>query len=306
MCLRLHHDKNEIYCDLYYYDINIINYLGLKHNSVKIQNDINKSLNNNSNKNNLVYKNLQKVLTVLKSNETYRFGDVINNNVHLINAIIGNPDTYKGSLLYEYIVRLKSENLLRFCKKKKKYSIASTTTLIMRYRTLARSCMKFKRKEIPCCDTLVVHLRTGDIVANKTHAYYTDPVEIYKLINTYINNQNGKIKRIVLITALHYGVAHEGITHYRKTLSNKHPFAYTRESERLNHVYIEEIVKNCTLPVLIKSEGDIDNSLIFMAYAKHFINTKGNFSKCLRNLNSLIKNMTTTEKKEDISINSIE
>ena len=306
MSLTLRNDTKDIECRLYQYDIKIIHYLGLQNKSVDIKKDLTKTLRNKNESNKIIYKNLHNVIIVLKSNETYRFGDVINNNLHLINSIIQSPSNYKGSLLYEYILRLKSENLLRFCKKKKKFTILKSSNMKMRYQSLARSCIKFKRKEIPSHDSLVVHVRTGDIIGNKTHTYYMEAVEVYNLINNYIkNNQKANIQRIELVTALHYGVAHEGITHYRTNLNKKeHPFAYTSESERLNHVYIQEIVNNCKLPVLIKSEENIDNSFMFMVYAKHFINTKGQFSRCLRNVNSIIKEFTMAEENENSLINN--
>ena len=82
--------------------------------------------------NKLIYKNLHNVLSVLKSNKIYCFGDVINNNIHLINTIIKNADSYKRTLLHDYILRLKNEDLLKFDKKIRQYYIVSTASLEIR------------------------------------------------------------------------------------------------------------------------------------------------------------------------------
>ena len=143
--------------------------------------------------------------------------------------------------------------------------------------------VKERNKIIQNEDELIIHLRTGDDVNHSPYSIdqLLETKDSHKIIKNYnyynnLNYQKNKIKKIIIVASVFSG----GGT------SSKDDFS--RSYEYINK--IKEFFESKKYEVDTKLNGDPDEDFIFMANAKNFVPSGGNYSKLIKNLVLLNKN----------------
>lgn len=143
--------------------------------------------------------------------------------------------------------------------------------------------VKERNKIIQNEDELIIHLRTGDDVNHSPYSIdqLLETKDSHKIIKNYnyynnLNYQKNKIKKIIIVASVFSG----GGTNSKDDFS--------RSYEYINK--IKEFFESKKYEVDTKLNGDPDEDFIFMANAKNFVPSGGNYSKLIKNLVLLNKN----------------
>lgn len=222
------------------------------------------------NKYNLFYQTTPTILSnkivLLKTNEHYRFGDVIFHKGYRwkeSNKFILNNKEFEGTILREYIERSPFNN----------YNTVNGNYLPL-LKSIINNRIKNGKYELPGNKELVMHLRLGDIVNCKQKFLRKQYI---KIINNHI--QKNKINKLTICCAFHYG------NYLERNLwifdKNKHLLNIKRVTE-----LFRKILNIPNIIIDVRSSENIDLDLIYMSKAKFFQMDTGGFSMII---NSLVK-----------------
>lgn len=207
-------------------------------------------------------KYIKNQVKVLKDNEIYRIGDVIdfdNRNKGVFDELKNN-DQYNGTLLKDYILNTK----------------------INRNMKLLYNLTKKKAQELNIelydDNYLVVHIRTGDDLNKRG-------LNNSKNFNFYVNNINekGAGKTIIIVTAMHYGnKADSKIYKCQK-------WVYDPINLVTNIKLLRSLISKIEHKVIIVSNEDVDLDIINLSLAKNLLicPDSGKFSKLVKHLNDI-------------------
>ena len=212
---------------------------------------------------------------VLKDNEIYRIGDVIDfcdRNKGVFQELKNN-DQYNGTLLKNYILQTK----------------------INRNMQLLYNLIKQKAQElnIELYDEnyLVVHIRTGDDLNKRG---LNNP----KNFNFYVDNINekGVGKTIIIVTAMHYGNKADS------KIYKSQKWVYDPINLVTNIKLLRNLISKIKHKVIIVSNEDVDLDIINLSLAKNLLvcPDSGKFSKLVNELNKI-----HLDKKVTIKINNV-
>lgn len=207
------------------------------------------------------YDELYNAVKVLKDNEVYRMNDVLNvSRGHKIIKKIKSDDTYKGTLLREYLMKPQSRNKYNalydvMCKQKRNYSLP------------------FMGK-----NDAVMHVRLGDDIKRRG-------LENKKNMDFYINSSK-KYRDVYIVTALHYGTSRDKNALYKTNAWN-----YKKENHEKNIHKLSELISKMQNKgrVFIVSNENIDLDCMFLVFSKNLITSphSGGFSKLVSKLHAL-------------------
>lgn len=205
---------------------------------------------------------------VLPGNELYRVNDIVSGDLkYLVKAIDSDP-AYKHTLMGKYCAWRKS-NLSE--KKTKKTRINKFAKICINY-------MKQYKFDLPDQDCIVIHVRAGDDWKHRGLGNPNCIKHIYDQVNKIRDSH--KIKNIVIVTALHYGISQKSI-HYPNLA-----YRYTESSCEINKQLLVKLAKSLPLPVTIRSSKNIDSDFLFMASARHLVLTRGGYGALANHVNS--------------------
>tara|TARA_B110000211_G_scaffold106850_1_gene124048 strand:+ start:2324 stop:3595 length:1272 start_codon:yes stop_codon:yes gene_type:complete len=199
---------------------------------------------------------------VLKDNEIYRIGDVIdfdNRNKGVFDELKNN-DQYNGTLLKNYILNTK----------------------INRNMKLLYNLTKKKAQELNIelydDNYLVVHIRTGDDLNKRG-------LNNSKNFNFYVNNINekGAGKTIIIVTAMHYGNKADS------KIYTSQKWVYDPINLVTNIKLLRNLISKIEHKVIIVSNEDVDLDIINLSLAKNLLicPDSGKFSKLVKHLNDI-------------------
>lgn len=203
-------------------------------------------------------------LALLKSNTTYRLGDVFlraGNRWKQDRHTILTGTKYDGTILKEYLLNKTHER--------------DYTTL----KNVINQIGDEKQYLQPDKNELVVHLRTGDSM--DTEIKYNNSARIPDLTDKInqikrvisATTENNQIEKITAVTALHFGnEAATGLFQYSDEI-------YTRNIE-----FLEGFIKNINdigFELNIMSNSEIDRDIYYMARSKHYLPSISNISKII-------------------------
>lgn len=225
------------------------------------------NIQNNTDKNHIINQ-----IKLLKSNQNYRFYDVIFRSGQIWDYSIKNilnDQIYKNTILYYYLKNTKDNNLNIKIPIDENY-IKSNINLIV-----DNMITKNKNMQIPDKNELVIHIRLGDIIEIKNFIYK----DYNKFIKYYINKYN--IKKVTICSAYHFG---DNPIH--KT------WQYNEKTINKNKDYIRNVIDNIRkefdfLELNIHSNENIDLDFIYMIKAHYLITSNGAFSSKLLKLCNL-------------------
>lgn len=209
---------------------------------------------NNKNNEKWTFDEIKKTIKVLKDNEVYRISDNLKfkKNHMVVKELISNPK-YKNTLLYEHHTTTNSDFYKVMLKKKEK------------------SDLKFYDD-----DTLVVHIRSGDV-------FNRLGLGLKKNFDFYLNeiNKSDK-KKIVLVTALHYGTSSLAKKLYKSSLFN-----YNVKNHDANIEIFHKFISSLNKPVEISSNDNVDEDLLLLVFCKNLVTntSSGGFSKVIKKYN---------------------
>lgn len=211
-------------------------------------------------------------VVVLKDNEIYRISDMIKKTYmdDIIKNEIMKKDIYNKSILKIYFTKI--QNL-------KKNNLDNLILI-----DSIREFLINNNIQIFDNNSLVIHIRSGDNY--KIFGIGNENIcqEIYSSINKYLEYKKD-IKKIIIITALHYGHTREESLYYK----NK-TYCYNQDNYNANidvlYIFINELYRKYKLPIDIVSNEDIDIDFTLLVTAKYLIVTKGGFSMLVKNLNT--------------------
>ena len=206
-----------------------------------------------------------------KTNENYRFGDIVfhygwapnydewkNSQENILNN-----SEFNNTILKEYIVK-NNNNTIR----------PSDEEIGLIFNKIIENKIIEKKYTIPDNDELVIHIRLGDV---ETHAWFLTKPYI-ELIQKAIDNYN--ITKITFVTCFNYG---------NNTLNSTKEiiFNYTNKKHKKNIDKVVELFKNIisnflNLNIDVKSSYDIDEDFVYMCKAKYFICDVGGFSSLIK------------------------
>lgn len=216
------------------------------------------------------HKEIKSKIVLLKDNEIYRVNDCINGVRVISKEILGNPDKYKGSILYDYLQTKTHKN---------KY--ADLKQIIMKH-------IDKKKYQIPDDDMLVVHVRAGDAYNMFGLGHAKTRADLMKSIA----NLHSKCKKIVVVTGLHYGV-NTNSTNYAK--AHKYVYKEANHNQNINcffDFFTELKKKYPDKELYIYSNDNIDSDLAFLSNAKHLCVTTGGFSRLVMKLRTISPSKT--------------
>lgn len=207
----------------------------------------------------------QNIIT-LTDNSIYRVNDSLKLSFdHKINREIMNNTLFKNTILQDFLKILN-------CK------YPDCRTIPQKYCILFDVIMYYiKHNKIPKYDEthLVVHIRMGDVISNMN--------SINNKINKHIET-NPNIKKIVIITAFHFG---------QPVVSNKiyksGKYSYTEDKLQNNLKILHDFIHNMSIPVIIESSENIDHDLSILTISHNLITSQGGFSKLVSYLNKSYK-----------------
>lgn len=207
-------------------------------------------------------KYIKNQVKVLKDNEIYRIGDVIdfdNRNKGVFDELKNN-DQYNGTLLKNYILNTK----------------------INRNMKLLYNLTKKKAQELNIelydDNYLVVHIRTGDDLNKRG-------LNNSKNFNFYVNNINekGAGKTIIIVTAMHYGNKADS------KIYTSQKWVYDPINLVTNIKLLRNLISKIEHKVIIVSNEDVDLDIINLSLAKNLLicPDSGKFSKLVKHLNDI-------------------
>ena len=216
-------------------------------------------------------KTIRDKLCILQNNEIYRVNDVMRfkNDNPVIRTLL-RTEEYKNSILAQYLRQRPRGRL-------KKH-----------YKLMLRCILSYQENHhITPLDqnTLVIHVRAGDafdtlgIGNTRIAAAVRERVE--KHMKQYPNTM-----RIVIITALHFGINMDSVLYKNNTTYQFSPEKVERNIEAL-HKFIYSIPYE---NIDIISNMDIDTDFVLLVTCKHLIRTKGGFSNLVGILQYLHQN----------------
>ena len=188
-------------------------------------------------------------IKTLKSNKFYRISDLFfgwGNRWEQDREHILNDEKYKDTILYKYLTRKTHELDYALFKE-----IVKEQTIIKEY-------------PIPTSKELVVQVRLGDVMDSidyntskiKSKIFYSDFFD-------YINLDFNKIKKITVVTALHFG---------SNEFSEK--YFYSEKAEIESMKIIRSLNKQCLekgYDLKIYSHEDIDRDICYLSNSKYFV-----------------------------------
>jgi hypothetical protein len=198
---------------------------------------------------------------ILEDNEVYRIGDILlcdcyNHKNSILAKEILSKEIYKNTLLYKYFNSSNSflEILLQNKNKVNKYYDDNY---------------------------IILHIRTGDDLIKRGLTQKNINLLISKL------NQYSLNKKVIIITALHYG-------HSKKsTLFDSKKFIYNENNYKTNIEKIHLLISQINHEVEdIISNKDIDLDLLNLVFCKNLVasETSGNFAKIIIKYHNYLKN----------------
>lgn len=203
------------------------------------------------------------MIEVLKDNEVYRVGDLLNMpKSHKVCKHLLEDDLYKGTIMRRYL----------------ELNEADTKNLPLLY-TIIRGYQE--ENNIPLYDDshVLIHIRTGD-------DYKVRGLQNEDNINFYLKELKKYLdKKVVVVTAMHYGHKENSV------LYNKKANLYSEQSKQINMDLIFNILnifsKEVESVTLCSNSTDID--LVKLVMCKNLIATPkaGLFSSTVLELNKL-------------------
>ena len=221
-------------------------------------------------------------LKVLKGNEVYRYGDVVNNGLQKIRNIIKSDPKYTKTILRMFLD--KGSHLK---KRPEKYEFL---------KKVSEAYVKYKKIEMPKEDSLVIHIRSGDDYKGRGLGSAKICQKIKKEIDQHFSSK--EITHIVIVTALHYGVDINS-----KIYSKNHKYSYKEANYNENVNLLYNFIKEQTYPVHLLSSVDIDYDFCYLCNSKNLITTGGGFSKIVSELKETAKK-NSIQKLNIYNINS--
>jgi hypothetical protein len=220
-----------------------------------------------NNKNNIIDQ-----IKLLKSNQNYRFYDVLFRSGQIWEYSIKNilnDQIYKNTILYNYLINIKDNNL------NVKIPIDNNYIKIKINSIVDNIISQNKNIILPDKNELVIHIRLGDIIEIKNFIYK----DYNKLIKYFIKKYN--IKKVTICSAYHFGDNPINKTwQYNEKTMNKN-------KEYIKNV-IDKIIKEYDfLGLNIYSNEDIDLDFIYMIKSYYLITSSGAFSSRLLKLCNL-------------------
>ena len=231
-------------------------------------------------------------IRIFKTNSVYRIGDVLLHSGarwHIDRQEVISNQKYKNTLLHKYFHHFEvDKHTWHLDMSNHSFQEAEKLSTYDRKNTF----LDFKfitnqhRINTPKSD-LLIHIRSGDIVSPNCISY----TECYllnlnKLIETITEKMHPGIKRITIISAMHYGADSKLIKRY----------FWTQEKHDTNLKLFNELFRKISdmfdVPVVIDSEkcSDlefVDNQLLKLIYADNVILDASGFSKVVENLRSI-------------------
>jgi hypothetical protein len=231
-------------------------------------------------------------IRVFKKNSTYRIGDLLLHSGprwHIDRQEVIVNEKYKNTLLHKYFHQFKVDKHM-WDLKMLNYSAEQANKLSTYDNT--NTALDFKRitdqhrVAIPS-SYLLIHLRCGDIVSpNCGHYTGCHIFHHYKLINTISKKIHSGVKKIVIISVMHYGA--DNLKHHR--------YHWTQQKHDANFKLLNELFSKISdafgIPIVIDSENSpdlefIDNQFLKLIYADNVILDAGGFSKIINNIRAL-------------------
>lgn len=235
-------------------------------------------------------------IRIFKKNSVYRIGDILLHSGprwHIDRQEVTLNQKYKNTLLHKYLNHFKvDEHMWNLNMLKYRYKVAHELSNYDPENTF--SDFKFitdqHRLIIPQSD-LLINIRCGDIASSRCISYTECHIHnINKLIDLISNKIHSGIKRIVIITAMHYGS--DSIRSKRYFWTQK---KHDTNLKLLNELF-EKISDTFGIPIIIDSENCsdlefIDNQFLKLIYADNVILDSGGFSRVAGSIRSIdIKN----------------
>ncbi len=214
--------------------------------------------------------NFKSQLKVLEENKFYRFGDLIfkdgGGRWESDREVIKNNDDFNDTILCKYLLQVNDLAGPDFELLKK----------IIHEHTIEHKC------KIPEENELVIHLRLGDIFQKSKY----EKLRVKRLKKSVdrlfrkdniLNSNPEMIKKITIVTALHYGANEVNGKHfYTKHSYNQNLSFLSNFEERIN-------ARGFELNLISNENTDLD--LCYMANSKYFVKGCSNFShiiaKCM-------------------------
>jgi F0F1-type ATP synthase gamma subunit len=228
--------------------------------------------------NDITLEEIEERVVVLKNNEIYRFGDVLN-GVSKISEVIKWNKKYKGSILERWL------NDIRFNKQKKE------DEKIMLLFEKAVDYTERHNLNVYSSDYFAIHVRAGDDYMNRGLGNKKILRQLY--LDIIEENKKRPIKKIYLVTALHYGVAIESSIYTEK----RHMYKYSEINKKQNFLAIQKFINSIDIPIEIFSSEKIDDDFCFVCTADRILTTGGGFSKIIKKVNLLFKTQKNSSSK---------
>jgi hypothetical protein len=239
-----------------------------------------------NNKSLIELESIEEQVVVLKDNEIYRYGDVVN-NVDKICQVIRTKDIYKGSILRTWLDEM---NTKRFKDSQSNNTIIRMKKIELLYEKMKEYAERNVINTKKSVNTIVIHLRGGDDFENRGLGNKNILQKIHQDILD--ESKNIIIEKIIIVTALHYGVAIDSDLYKHK----KHKYHFSIKNKNDNLVSIQNFINSLDYPVEIISSENIDNDFCFICLSERIITTGGGFSKLVRELNEIHKSRQIEKK----------
>lgn len=198
-------------------------------------------------------------LVLLKNNEIYRVADILNVEYRESKFIrrLKKEDCWKNTIMKDYVEATNARNDFNLL-----YNLIVKKT---------DECMIEPYDD----DYLLVHIRTGDDIngrglANKdNYNFYLSKIK-----------ELGKDKKIVLVTALHFG-HHEKNRHFR--------WIYKEDIFQKNIDLLLKLIHEIPYSIEILSSEEVDSDLIYLSLAKNLLVSEhsGGFSNVVKQVNKI-------------------
>lgn len=228
--------------------------LEIKEKNIELKENVN--INNN-----LIWthEKIKESIKLLKNNEIYRIGDVVNfkTNHKVIQELLSN-NIYNDTILKNYFFHNKKIDILEIIHEKKN---------------------KLNLDLTEYNESLLVHIRLGDDINGRGLG---NP----KVFNYFKDNINNcRFQNIVIVTALHYGINQDS-----KIYTNgKWKYNDANYESNIDILYkLIQLLKNKHIKII--SNLDVDVDLIYLSYSKHLLicPLTGSFSKLVKRFNAQI------------------
>jgi hypothetical protein len=225
---------------------------------------------------NLTKEYLNNNVVVLKGNEVYRISDVLKfENNHKVCKELLKGTTYDNTLLKQFIL-LKDKNITPNNRNRNKEA---------KERLFYNLMIDYKNKKNIITygeDYLVIHIRSGDNYEKWGLGSQKIKDTLLKNINEHLNKFN-TIKKIVIVTALHYGVSNSSVIY-----PNAKQYIYSDKNKEGNINKLHEFIQKFKLPVILESSNDIDRDFCILSTARHLIAINGSgFSNLVKKFNMI-------------------